>query len=292
MSAVSGTTSDFRYLRERKFTKTRGVYSSTKYSVALYSWYSNNKLGSGTFGTVLAAYDERGRRKVAIKLFKGNPSESLIEAQHEAKMIKLCKHDNIIGILDTFRCSKGACIVLNKYPYSLEDYMCYKKISDTKTKQMMLQLSLAVQYLQNIEIIHRDIKLSNILVTNNGDIKLTDFGCAISVSDGAIDDADVGTPAYQAPECSKGKGYTVLVDNWSVGVCAANLVFDNKFDGTDNKCLNWITQNDVDEQLRKVLCGLLQTNPLKRMTIGELIRSEWITGKIDLCYVPVIDLTE
>lgn len=291
MAHSGSTSSEFRLLREIRRTKTRGVYSSLKYSVALYSWYPQNKLGSGTFGNVVSAYDEKGRRQVAIKIFKGNSTESMLEAEHEAKMIKKCEHKNIICILDTFRCNKGPCIVLHKYPCSLENYIYSHTLSDEKIKQMMLQLSLAVQYLQKIKLIHRDIKLDNILLTNCYDIKLSDFGCAITSADGAVDYGDIGTPAYQAPECSKQKGYTFLVDNWSVGVCIANLVFDNEFDGSESKCLNWIHERDIDQTLHKILDGLLQKNPLKRMTIGEVITSEWITGKIDLDYIPMVDLT-
>ena len=283
---------EFRFLRERKKTKTRGVYSNNKYSVTLYSWYPNNVLGEGSFGQVVSSYDEAGRRKVAIKIFKGD--DNLLEAKHEAMMIHKCKHKNIIKILDTFKCSQGACIVFYKYPYSLDDYFESKscKLSDDTLKSLTKQLALAVEHLQNLHLIHRDIKLENILLDDSNQLKLCDFGCCTTVSDGKHDYSDVGTPWYQAPECGQAKGYTIFADNWSVGVCVANLSFENKFDTQDTKCLEWIDNKCVDKQLQKVLRGLLKKDPLQRLTIGELLQSEWLTGQIDVDYIPSIDLTD
>lgn len=93
-------------------------------------------------------------------------------------------------------------------------------------KFYIAQLILTIEYLHSKKIIHRDIKLNNILVDQHGYIKLIDFGIAKQLMNGQNKTFTiVGTPHYMAPEIILGKGYDYSVDFWAIGVCLFEMLF-------------------------------------------------------------------
>ena len=83
-------------------------------------------------------------------------------------------------------------------------------------------MMLAVQYLHERKFIFRDIKPENIMVLDNGFIKLIDFGTAKEITDRTK--TIIGTPHYMAPEVILGEGYTFKVDYWSIGICMYEFI--------------------------------------------------------------------
>lgn len=84
-------------------------------------------------------------------------------------------------------------------------------------------LMLAVCYLHQNKYIYRDIKPENVIVMENGYIKLIDFGTAKEVVDRT--NTVIGTPHYMAPEIIRGEGYSYIIDFWSIGVCMYEFMF-------------------------------------------------------------------
>ncbi|XP_076300085.1 testis-specific serine/threonine-protein kinase 6 [Lasioglossum baleicum] len=155
------------------------------------------------------------------------------------------------------------------------------------------QLALALQYLHEMEIAHRDVKCENVLLTSNYNVKLADFGFARYVIDDrgkqVLSDTYCGSLSYIAPEILRGSPYSPkMSDIWSLGVILYILL--NKampFDDTDIKRLyvqqrnrKWKFRTKVasllSEQVKKLITNILEPDPLKRLRLDQIINSDWV----------------
>lgn len=97
-------------------------------------------------------------------------------------------------------------------------YVQSKRFSETTVKFYAAQLVLALGYLHSKGIVHRDLKLENILVDQNGYIRLIDYGLAKMLKEGEKSNSFCGTPEYLAPEMVSSIGHDKAVDWWAVGI--------------------------------------------------------------------------
>lgn len=103
------------------------------------------------------------------------------------------------------------------------------KVSETVCRDYLKQLSSGICHIHSYGIAHRDIKPENILIDSEGNLKIADFGCAvhipISTAFATLRYTLCGTPEYVSPEMLTGRGHTVQVDMWAVGVFACECIF-------------------------------------------------------------------
>lgn len=144
----------------------------------------------------------------------------------EGKILERLNHINIIGFREVYRTKKGkTCIVMDYADGGdLADKIKSKKenfdyFTEDEILNYFTQLCLAVKYIHDRKIIHRDLKAQNIFLEKNGTLKLGDFGIA-KVLERTVAQANtqVGTPYYISPEIIKGKSYSVETDVWSMGI--------------------------------------------------------------------------
>ena len=133
-------------------------------------------------------------------------------------------------------------------------------------------------YVNSKRVLHRDIKLDNILLTSEGDVKICDFGVSKLVqSKNQLQHEQCGTPAYIAPEVFKGKGYRGFQsDVWSAGVVLYAMLFGTvPFKATNmgelqqqiiNVQCSWGSPGDISEGALSMLKKILEADPLKRLT--------------------------
>ena len=93
-----------------------------------------------------------------------------------------------------------------------------KKFTERQIKFYSVQLILGLQYLHLSNVMHRDLKLENLLLDENGYLKIVDFGVSQVIRHNQTIYDVAGTPAYFAPEILKGEGYNMAADWWAVGI--------------------------------------------------------------------------
>lgn len=252
------------------------------------------RLGSGSFGTVYLVEDVRatGEWKVLKEIFVGElqPDET-VDAMREARLLSNLNHPNIVKFLDSFIDGEFFCIVTEYCEGGdLDDKIkAWKKAGKTFDESLILawfiQLVLAVKFMHEKKILHRDLKTRNIFLKNNF-IKLGDFGISrilMGTSDMAT--TFTGTPYYMSPEVLKHEGYKYKSDIWSMGVVLYELCnLQHAFQGESLMGVMYkIVEGNppklsglYSKEIQTVYESMLDKNPANRPSASEVLRSEYI----------------
>ncbi|KAG0361034.1 signal transducing kinase of the PAK, partial [Mortierella sp. AD032] len=180
------------------------------------------KIGQGASGGVYTAYQVGTNLSVAIKQMnlEQQPKKDLII--NEILVMKESSHKNIVNYIDSFLW-RGDLWVVMEYMEggSLTEVVTTNEMADPQIGAVCRETLLGLEHLHSKGVIHRDIKSDNVLLSLNGDIKLTDFGfCAQLKESQGKRTTMVGTPYWMAPEVVTRKEYGPKVDIWSLGIMA------------------------------------------------------------------------
>lgn len=222
---------------------------------------------------------------------------------YETNILKNLRHKNIVQFFESFE-SENYILIIMEY-ISCGDLLSYvrrrSRIPETIAKFMFKQIIEGIQYIHSKNVIHRDIKLDNILIDLNNTIKICDFGVSKQIKKGEIINDQCGTPAYIAPEILKGNGYEGYgVDIWSAGVALytmltgtvpfkANnikelqrLIIKGQYLNLEEFNINLDSQNNnlnnlpvSSEAIHLIKC-ILEVDPKKRITIEGILNHNWI----------------
>jgi serine/threonine protein kinase len=196
------------------------------------------KLGSGGMGSVYKALDTRLQRLVALKVlhFVDNPEAKPLFLR-EADALARLNHPNIVQIYDV---GETEVLVYVAFEY-IEGRTLGQIMADTKplnpdyALEIVSQVGMALSYAHQRGVIHRDVKPSNILISNNGHVLLLDFGLATAPRSSTLTRTGtiVGTPAYMSPEQAVGHRIDGRSDIFSLGVLLYELLTGARpFDGS------------------------------------------------------------
>jgi eukaryotic-like serine/threonine-protein kinase len=185
-------------------------------------------LGSGAMGTVWAGYDEVLQRRVAVKELKvppGVPDHEAAEARErimrEARALGGLSHPNIITVFDVVEVDGAPVVVLELVPSRNLATMISEQGTLTLQQSAVVGFATAggLRAAHRSGITHRDVKPGNVLVADDGRVKLTDFGIARNVADAPMTSVGLvlGSPAYIAPEVAAGQPVTPAADLWGLG---------------------------------------------------------------------------
>ncbi|WJX60282.1 Mitogen-activated protein kinase 4 [Trifolium repens] len=190
-------------------------------------------IGRGAYGIVCAAVNSDTHEEVAIKKI-GNTFDNIIDAKRTLREIKLLRHmdhENIIAIKDIIRPPQTDSFNDVYIVYELMDTDLHQIIRSNQPlnpdhcKYFMYQLLRGLKYVHSANVLHRDLKPSNLLLNENCDLKIGDFGLARTTSETDFMTEYVVTRWYRAPElllnCSE---YTSAIDVWSVGCIFAEIM--------------------------------------------------------------------
>ena len=213
---------------------------STKYELL-------SKLGSGSFGNVYLARNKFTDEKVALKQIKKSSSNLLSdgEIKDEIEILKKLDHPDIVRIIESFN-TRNSYILITEYCEGGELFDQVKnQLSETQIAVIFRQLLSGLAYLHSNNIVHRDLKLENILIHEiekskaTGEdlfnIKIIDFGTARIFDKNRKPQSIVGSSYYIAPEVLRQR-YNKECDLWSVGVILYMFIVGHApFDGCDDE---------------------------------------------------------
>ncbi|XP_054893963.1 mitogen-activated protein kinase kinase kinase kinase 5 isoform X3 [Poeciliopsis prolifica] len=187
------------------------------------------RVGSGTYGDVYKARNIQTGELAAVKIIKLEPGDDFSIIQQEIFMVKECKHHNIVAYYGSYLNREKLWICMEYCGGgSLQDiYHVTGPLSELQIAYVCRETLQGLGYLHIKGKMHRDIKGANILLTDNGDVKLADFGVAAKITATiAKRKSFIGTPYWMAPEVAaveKNGGYNQLCDIWAVGITSIEL---------------------------------------------------------------------
>ena len=190
-----------------------------------------SSIGEGGMADVYLAKDTILNREVAIKVLRGELSKdplALLRFQREASAVSKLSHPNVVDVYDVGEFEGHHYIVMEYIKgRTLKQLIAARGALDKEESvNIMRQLTSAIQHAHEHNIIHRDIKPQNVLVKDDGTIKITDFGIALAHD--AIQltqsDAVLGSAHYLAPESTKGEAPTFQVDIYALGIVFYELL--------------------------------------------------------------------
>lgn len=262
-----------------------------KPSVLTQRYELGRLLGQGTFAKVYYGRSLRTSQSVAVKVIdkeKVLKVGLMDQIKREISVMRIVKHPNIVQLYEVMA-TKSKIYFVMEYAKGGElfDKVAKGKLKEDVARKFFIQLMNAVDFCHSRNVYHRDIKPENLLLDENDNLKVSDFGLsALAESkrqDGLLH-TTCGTPAYVAPEVIRQKGYDgAKADIWSCGVVlyvllAGSLPFHDsnlmemyrKIGRADFKCPSWFPP-----EARRLLGKILDPDPSTRISIAKIKESSW-----------------
>ena len=250
-------------------------------------------LGKGGFARCYEFIDEETDHISAAKII---PKKNLIKSRAKQKLISEIKihksvhHPNIVNFEHYFEDADNVYILIELcHNQTLNDLLKRRKrLSELEVQYYVLQMVKALKYLHNLKIIHRDLKLANLFLSDKMQLKLGDFGLATKLEfEGERKRSLCGTPNYIAPEILDGKsGHSFEVDIWSIGVCIYILLIGKPPFETNNRKetykrirernFTFPPDRKISQPARQLIENLLVLQPYKRLSLDEILKSDFM----------------
>lgn len=286
---------------------TDGMYLADRYEIV-------GKVGAGGMSDVYKAKDHILGRFVAIKVLKPEFSEDMnfvTKFRTEAQSAAGLEHPNIVNIYDVGS-ENGMHYIVMEYVegITLKTYIEKKgQLSFKESVSIAIQVARGIEAAHNKEIIHRDIKPQNIIISTEGKVKVTDFGIARAASSNTISSDVMGSVHYASPEQARNGFVDGRSDIYSLGIVMYEMVTGRvPFDGdtTVAVAIQHLQEemvspsayaSDLPISMEKIIIKCTQKNPDRRyQTIAELLadlRKSLISPNEDfVVMVPLVDNTK
>jgi carbon catabolite-derepressing protein kinase len=259
-------------------------------------------LGEGSFGKVKLAIHNGTGQKVALKIIARKKLISRDMAgrvEREIEYLQLLRHPHIIKLYTVIKTSAEIIMVLEYAGGELFDYIVRNgRMKEPEARRFFQQMICAVEYCHRHKIVHRDLKPENLLLDENLNVKIADFGLSNIMTDGNFLKTSCGSPNYAAPEVIGGKLYAgPEVDVWSCGVIlyvllVGRLPFDDehipslfaKIARGTYSIPQWMP-NGAANLIKKMLV----VNPVQRATIDDIRMDPWFLTELPPYLQPPVE---
>ena len=286
--------------------KDNNYYNSANASLLFRNKKSENKLsdyeightlGKGAYAVVKACKNKITGEKFAMKIYeklKLNDNSKKKCVYREIEILKRIDHKNVAKLYGVINTDKKILLLqelvngISLREYYNNEIRNQKGISEHKAKifkKIFRQIFDAMNYIHKRNIAHRDIKLENILMTKNYEIKIIDFGFGMYNPDNKPQNFFCGTPNYMPPEIVLKRPYNgQMADLWSLGVLVYKLFCaDFPFKGKNEKDLYKSIQKGkfkmasyTPDYAKKIIISMIDLNPRRRLSCEDVLKSEWL----------------
>lgn len=276
----------------------RGDVASKEIPNILYDTNNNKRyqkgkfLGKGGFAKCYEITDMNTKNIFAGKIVpktllkKQNQKDKMSQ---EISLHRSINHTNVVKFFSFFEDKDFVYIVLElcRRRSLMELHKRRKAVTEPETRYYMKQIVLGVQYLHNHKIIHRDLKLGNLFLTDEMEIKIGDLGLATKVDyDGERKKTLCGTPNYIAPEVLGKKGHSYEVDIWSLGCIMYTLLVGKPPFETSSlketysriKKIEYRIPQYIQPAPTTLIQNMLQGDPQSRPGIDSILNDEFFTN--------------
>ena len=244
------------------------------------------RIGKGSFSTIYKCRDSKTDKTYALKEITIDKNKNKVSIKREFEIMRKLNHENIVKIHDVIIDTQlnNIYFIMDYYEYGdLSNFLKKQPLKEKFTRKYMKQLSNGLKYLLDNNILHRDLKPQNILLSKNYDVKITDFGFATYYTKDSIINTLCGSPMYMAPEIITKNGYDYKSDLWSVGIILYEMLHGYTPFNVQNfielikeiKKKNISIKVDVSEECKELIYSLCKTNPNERIGWNDFFVHKW-----------------
>ncbi|CCK70952.1 uncharacterized protein KNAG_0F02900 [Huiozyma naganishii CBS 8797] len=274
-------------------------------------YYRGSEINRGSHSVVYKVFDSEDRIFAGKKVHCPNKENKrkIIKELEIYKVICRSHHNHIVALRDAFQWGKESCIyMILDYcsNNSLQSILQYRgSLNEVECKELMIQLCGGIYWLHLNNVIHGDLKLSNILFDEGQQLKICDFGSSFIATSSPRGPGEImGTPYYLAPETVythkniNKSGMAILlisfpIDIWSMGIVLYSLLYginpfiksvdelhnvslDELMQRITSGVIEFPTNKAVGAGAQQLILKMLSQNPLERITLVEIVCDPWI----------------
>ena len=267
------------------------------------AYHVRGVIGAGSFSVVKLVEHISTGKNYACKIIPRSKMSGTYQSSHfetEIRIFGQLHHPGIVQLIDLLQDEKFYYIIMELcamgelYQYILSN----GRLSDLDARFFLRQVFEALSYMHSLGIVHRDLKPENLFFTENGAIKIGDFGFSRFVNSQGIAETPCGSICYAAPECIKGSTYDGRKsDVWSMGVIAyAMLTGELPWTKRNQAQLfeqiskaDFIIPSYVQDGPRDLITRMLDPDPGRRFSVDQCLNHPWILSAPKLRKIDVGD---